>query len=213
MISASSRRAGLPGAEPGLQSARGVPAHRSLTIFSGHPCSNAADFSGGSDRKASAYNAGDPGSIPGSGRSPGEGNGNPLQYLPGKSHGQRSLVGYSRGGHKESDTTEQLHVHVNFSSYHDFAFSVNSHGIHPFAQSKVLDYFPSYLTCNMSSNSAVSSSRDVLIQLLHLPCRYLIQVTISLYLDDCTSFLLPLLPPGYSRTAIRANPTKMRQTT
>ena len=133
--------------------------------------------------------------------------------LPGKSHGQRSLVGYSRGGHKESDTTEQLHVHVNFSSYHDFAFSVNSHGIHPFAQSKVLDYFPSYLTCNMSSNSAVSSSRDVLIQLLHLPCRYLIQVTISLYLDDCTSFLLPLLPPGYSRTAIRANPTKMCQTT
>ena len=30
--------------------------------------------------KASAYNAGDPGSIPGSGRSPGEGNGNPLKY-------------------------------------------------------------------------------------------------------------------------------------
>ena len=36
-------------------------------------------FPGGSDGKASAYNAGDPGSIPGSGRSPGEGNGNPLQ--------------------------------------------------------------------------------------------------------------------------------------
>ena len=35
---------------------------------------------GGSDGKASAYNAGDPGSIPGSGRSPGEGNGNLLQY-------------------------------------------------------------------------------------------------------------------------------------
>ena len=35
----------------------------------------------GSDGKASAYNAGDLGSIPGSGRSPGEGNGNPLQYL------------------------------------------------------------------------------------------------------------------------------------
>ena len=35
---------------------------------------------GGSDSKASACNAGDPGSIPGSGRSPGEGNGNPLQY-------------------------------------------------------------------------------------------------------------------------------------
>ena len=35
---------------------------------------------GGSDGKASVYNAGDPGSIPGSGRSSGEGNGNPLQY-------------------------------------------------------------------------------------------------------------------------------------
>ena len=38
------------------------------------------DFPGGSDSKASAYNAGDPVSIPGWGRSPGEGNGNPLQY-------------------------------------------------------------------------------------------------------------------------------------
>ena len=38
------------------------------------------DFPGGSDGKASAYNAGDLGSIPGLGRSPGEGNGNPLQY-------------------------------------------------------------------------------------------------------------------------------------
>ena len=37
-------------------------------------------FPGGSEVKASARNAGDLGSIPGSGRSPGEGNGNPLQY-------------------------------------------------------------------------------------------------------------------------------------
>ena len=36
---------------------------------------------GGSDGKASACNSGDLGSIPGSGRSPGEGNGNPLQYF------------------------------------------------------------------------------------------------------------------------------------
>ena len=39
-----------------------------------------SSFPGGSDGKASAYNAGDLGSIPGSGRSSGEGNGNPLQY-------------------------------------------------------------------------------------------------------------------------------------
>ena len=37
------------------------------------------DFSGGSEGKASAFNAGDLGSISGLGRSPGEGNGNPLQ--------------------------------------------------------------------------------------------------------------------------------------
>ena len=37
-------------------------------------------FPGGSEVKASAWNVGDPGSIPGSGRSPGEGNVNPLQY-------------------------------------------------------------------------------------------------------------------------------------
>ena len=37
-------------------------------------------FPGGSDGKASVHNTEDPGSIPGSGRSPGEGNGNPLQY-------------------------------------------------------------------------------------------------------------------------------------
>ena len=38
------------------------------------------DFPGGSDGKATDYNAGDLGSIHGLGRSPGEGNGNPLQY-------------------------------------------------------------------------------------------------------------------------------------
>ena len=39
-----------------------------------------SNFPGGSDGKASVYNVGDPGLIPGSGRSPEEGNGNPLQY-------------------------------------------------------------------------------------------------------------------------------------
>ena len=38
------------------------------------------DFPGGSDGEASVYNVGDPGSIPGLGRSSGEGNGNPCQY-------------------------------------------------------------------------------------------------------------------------------------
>ena len=43
-------------------------------------CSKQEDFLGGSDGKEFACNAGDPGSIPGLGRSPGDGNGNPLQY-------------------------------------------------------------------------------------------------------------------------------------
>ena len=48
------------------------------------------------------------GLIPGSGRSPGGGNGNPFPnpFLPGESHGQRSLAGCSLWGHKEPDTTE-----------------------------------------------------------------------------------------------------------
>ena len=45
-----------------------------------HPELNNEGSPGGSDGKGSAYNSGDPGSIPGWGLSPGEGNGNPLQY-------------------------------------------------------------------------------------------------------------------------------------
>ena len=53
------------------------------------------DFPGGSDGKASVYNAGDPGSIPGLGRSSGKGNGNPLKYSCLENpHAQRSLAGY-----------------------------------------------------------------------------------------------------------------------
>ena len=66
-------------------------------------------FTGGSDGKESACNAGDPGLIPGSGRSPGGGHVNQLQYsCLENTHGQRSLVGYSPRGCKESDTTEWL---------------------------------------------------------------------------------------------------------
>ena len=67
-------------------------------------------FPGGSDGKESARNAGDLGSIPGLGRSPGEGNGNQLcQYsFLENPHGQRSLTGYSPWGCKESDMTEWL---------------------------------------------------------------------------------------------------------
>ena len=59
-------------------------------------------FPGGSDGKESAGSVGDLGSIPGSGRSPGGGHGNPLQYSCLENpHGQRSLAGYSTLGVKE----------------------------------------------------------------------------------------------------------------
>ena len=54
--------------------------------------------------KESACNAGDPGSIPGLGRSPGEGNPTPV-LLPGEFHRQRSLADHSLWDHKESDMT------------------------------------------------------------------------------------------------------------
>ena len=66
-------------------------------------------FSGGSDDKESACNAGDSGLIPGLERSPGEGNSYPTPVvLLGEFHGQRNLAGYSPRSHIESDTTERL---------------------------------------------------------------------------------------------------------
>ena len=67
----------------------------------GFPCSSVS--------KESACSAGDLGLIPGLGRSPGRSKCQPTPVsLPGKSHGQRSLVGCSPWGHKESGMTERL---------------------------------------------------------------------------------------------------------
>ena len=66
-------------------------------------------FPGGSVVKNPPANAGDArdaGSIPGSERSPGVGNGNPLQYSCLENPMDRGLVGYSPGDHKESDMTD-----------------------------------------------------------------------------------------------------------
>ena len=71
-------------------------------------------FPGGSDSKESACNAGDLGSIPGSGRSPGGGHGHPLHYSCLENpHGQRSLVGYSPWGLKESPNMTKHSITYN----------------------------------------------------------------------------------------------------
>ena len=62
-------------------------------------------FPGSSAVKNPPTNAGDTGSILGSGRSPGEGNDKPLQYSSLRNgHGQRNLAGNSPWGYKELDT-------------------------------------------------------------------------------------------------------------
>ena len=68
-------------------------------------------FPDSSAGKESACNVGNLGSIPGLGRSPGEGKGYSLQYS-----GLKNCMDYSLWGHKESDTTERLSLHFTKSS-------------------------------------------------------------------------------------------------
>ena len=64
-------------------------------------------FPGGSDSKEFTYNAGDLGLTPGVGKIPWRREWQPaLVFLPGESHGQRNLTGYSPWGCKESDMNE-----------------------------------------------------------------------------------------------------------
>ena len=79
-------------------------------------------FPDSSAGKESTCNVGDLGLIPGLGRCPGGGHGNPHQYSCLENpHGQRSLAAYSPGGHKESNTTERWstaqHIEIIFRSH------------------------------------------------------------------------------------------------
>ena len=69
------------------------------------------DFPDGSVGEESACSAGDPGSIPGLGRFPGEGNCNPLQHSCLENSTDRPW------GRKESDATERLTLSLSFTSY------------------------------------------------------------------------------------------------
>ena len=84
------------------------------------------DFHGSSDGKGSAYNAGHPRSIPGSGRSPGEGNGNPLQYscLENPMDGgawEATVQGVTQSRTRLSDFT------FTFSFLPEFHFKIETH--------------------------------------------------------------------------------------
>ena len=86
--------AGFPDSSFGKQDRLPIP------VFLGFPCSSAG--------KESACNAGDPGFIPGSGRSPGEGIGYPLQYS-----GLKNSMDCIVHGATESDTTEQRSIYIS----------------------------------------------------------------------------------------------------
>ena len=81
-------------------------------------------FSGGSDSKEPTCNVGDLALVPGSGRSPGGGHGNPYQcFCLENPHGQRSLVGYSPYSHKELDRTKVTwHASTVTHMVYDFRF-------------------------------------------------------------------------------------------
>ena len=87
-----------------------------ISIFLNSALSNTvASFPGSSDGKVSACNAGDLGLIPGSGRSPGEGNGNPLQYSCLENPVDGGACQATVHGVAESDMTERLQFHFLFS--------------------------------------------------------------------------------------------------
>ena len=73
-------------------------------------------FPGGSDSKESAYNAGDLGSIPGWGRWPGEGNGNPLQYSCLENSTDRGAWWATVHGVAELDRTEQVTLYFSMKT-------------------------------------------------------------------------------------------------
>ena len=86
--------------------------NRSSNQYKGYICMG---FPDGSNDKESACNVGGPGTIPGSWRSPWRRERQPTPvFLPGEFHGQRSLVGYSPWGCKESDTTKRLTLSISY---------------------------------------------------------------------------------------------------
>ena len=98
--------------------------------------------------------AGGPGSVSGSGRCPGEGMTTHSSILSGESQAQRSLVGYSPWGHKESDTTEPLaplHCGINTVLFQPFHLLL--HYPNPFVKSLALfSSFGSVQRCHLLEN-------------------------------------------------------------
>ena len=116
------------------------------------------DFLGSSDGKASAYNAEDPGSIPGSGRFTGKGNGNPLQYSCLENPMDGGAWQATVQGVTESDATEPRHFHFHFpwylsKDYYFFGFLLDYHlllGAFPLDHSIYISTLPGITWCSVA---------------------------------------------------------------
>ena len=108
-----------------------------------HPLTNCSGLPCGSEGKASVCNEDDPGYTTGSGRSPVEGNSNPLQYSCLKNSmdcSLRSLIGDRPWSCKELDMTERLHFH--FINYCDFCYFYSFCVLTVILASQVIDSLP-----------------------------------------------------------------------
>jgi len=97
-------------------------------------------FTGGSDGKESACNVGELVFDPWVGKVPWRRPWQPTQiFLPGESHGQRSLAGYSPWGHEPSDMTEQLSTHMD--GWVPLPFTRNCHNIASYTPIQIFKFF------------------------------------------------------------------------
>ena len=144
-------------------------------------------FSGGSVVKNSPFYAGDMGSILGLERSPGEGNGNPLPvFLPGKSHGQRNLVGCSPWDCKKTQTwlsnrRTQIYLYLSYSSLY-----VHIH-IDTFVPSKLTLCRSSLFPLRISV-SCEGQLLGIIIRLTYCVVMCLFQVLVNLYFSSCVRY-------------------------
>ena len=113
----------------------------------------------------SAYNVGDLGSIPGLGGSPGEGNGNPLQYSCLENPMDRgSLVGYRPWGCKELDMTERLHFHFQrphfnlITSEKNPPLQTRSQFCNPHVRAPTYEFLGTHLACKSTPTGCCFST-------------------------------------------------------
>ena len=121
-------------------------------------------FPGGSDGKEYTCDIGDPGSIPGVGRCPGEGNGNPLQYFCLENSMDRGAWQATVHGVSESDTTEWLSLNLCYISL-IFCLYADSWKLQVYLKRKMLPllYVDSFLWLDSDHNHKEKENSTVIL--------------------------------------------------